>query len=273
MSSDSEWQIRTDYNRVHPPLEIKGVPPADIPEDTYEYAQGGTRGGYYPYDSGSYQSASYSSGSSYPSTTSYTPAPAATSYSKATSTSYDVHETIPEHEHEQESSSATYLSYGSPITSGNAPYGDSSTGYDASAYAASSTAYAEPSKTAAGEYGPGAYGKGDERDYGHEHRHGRSHGKGESGSDVYYGGNSHQSGSGTGGPSYGSGTGGQDYNPSTGYEHMDPLAENSQWGNAEAEVPPQGTRREPSRPRKRKTGPAEHEKKPPDDHDDLYDDR
>lgn len=268
MSSDSEWQIRTDYNRVHPPLEIKGVPPADIPEDTYEHAQGGTRGSYYPYESGSYPSASYPSSSSYPQTTSY--ASSATGYSTAPSTSYDMHETIPEEQHEQESSSATYPPYGSPNASANAPYGDSSTGYDAGTYAASATAYAEPSTTAAGGYGSGAYGKGDERDYGREHRHGRRDGKGESKSAVYYGGSSHQSGSGTRGSSYDSGTGAHDYNPSTGYEHMDPLAENPQWGDPEPEVPPQGSRREPSRPRKRRTGPAEHENIPPDEHDDLY---
>jgi len=269
VSSDSEWQIRTDYNRVHPPLEIKGVPPADVPEDTFEHVHGGNRGGYSSYGAGSYPSASYSSGSSYPQTASY--ASSATGYSTAPSTSYDVHGTIPEHEHEQESSSATYPSYGSPIASANAPYGDSSTGYDAGAYAASPTAYAGPGTTAAGAYGSGTYGEGDERDYGREHRHGRSHGRGESGSDVYYGGNSRQSGSGTGGSSYGSGTAAPDYTPSTGYEHMDPLAENpQQWGNPEAEVTPPGSRRDPSRPRKRGKGPAEHGNVPPDDHRDLY---
>ena len=46
VSSDSEWQIRTDYNRVHPPLEIRGVRPPDTPDDTYEYAQGGSGSAY-----------------------------------------------------------------------------------------------------------------------------------------------------------------------------------------------------------------------------------
>jgi hypothetical protein len=187
-------------------------------------------------------------------------------------TSYDVNETIPEHEHEQDSSSGAYPSYDTPAASANAPYGDSSTGYDTGAYAASATAYAGSGTTPAGGYGSGAYDEGDERDYGREHRHGRSHRRDESGSDAYYGGNSRHGGSGTGGSSYGSGTGGHDYNPSTGYEHMDPLAENpQQWGNPEAEVPPQGSRRDPSRPRRRGTGPAEHEDMPPDDHGDIYD--
>ncbi|PMD40857.1 hypothetical protein L207DRAFT_346681 [Hyaloscypha variabilis F] len=30
ISSDSEWQLRTDYNRIHPPLEVKGCSPATL---------------------------------------------------------------------------------------------------------------------------------------------------------------------------------------------------------------------------------------------------
>ncbi|KAH8752618.1 hypothetical protein BGZ57DRAFT_912532 [Hyaloscypha finlandica] len=55
VSSDSEWQVRTDYNRVHPPLEIKGVRPADTLDDTY-YATGGeslASTNYYPGSSSS----------------------------------------------------------------------------------------------------------------------------------------------------------------------------------------------------------------------------
>jgi hypothetical protein len=68
VSSDSEWQIRTDYNRIHPPLEIKGVPAPEMPDNTYRssavatnYAIGGGSAAY-PESSTSYGS-SYSMGS------------------------------------------------------------------------------------------------------------------------------------------------------------------------------------------------------------------
>ena len=69
ISSDSEWQIRTDYNRVHPPLEIKGVRPADTADDTTEHTGGGTYGSSYsgyPYASATSYTAPYSSSSAYP---------------------------------------------------------------------------------------------------------------------------------------------------------------------------------------------------------------
>jgi hypothetical protein len=78
ISSDSEWQIRTDYNRVHPPLEIKGVRPPDIPDDTYEHVASAidyTTGGGYSASAGYYSGGSsggtYNGGSSYPSTATY----------------------------------------------------------------------------------------------------------------------------------------------------------------------------------------------------------
>jgi hypothetical protein len=60
--SRSEWQLGADYNRVHPPLEPRGIPPDDRADnDGYH---GGNGSGYYP--------STYSTGSSaYPSTTSY----------------------------------------------------------------------------------------------------------------------------------------------------------------------------------------------------------
>ena len=61
ISSGSEWQIRTDYNRIHPPLEIKGVRPSDTPDDTYEHAGSVTD---YATGGGSSASADYYSGSS-----------------------------------------------------------------------------------------------------------------------------------------------------------------------------------------------------------------
>jgi hypothetical protein len=61
VSSDSEWQIRTDYNRIHPPLEIKGVRPSDTPGDTYEHAGSATD---YATGGGSASADYYSSGSS-----------------------------------------------------------------------------------------------------------------------------------------------------------------------------------------------------------------
>jgi hypothetical protein len=46
ISSDSEWQLRTDYNKVQPPLEIKGYRPpymtgdAEDNADIYTYKEG-----------------------------------------------------------------------------------------------------------------------------------------------------------------------------------------------------------------------------------------
>jgi hypothetical protein len=77
ISSDSEWQIRTDYNRVHPPLEIKGVRPPDTPDDTYEHAASATdytTGGGYSASAGYYSGGSSGgtyNGGSYPTTATY----------------------------------------------------------------------------------------------------------------------------------------------------------------------------------------------------------
>ena len=35
VSSDSEWQLSTDYNRIHPPLENEGVPAPNTSDNTY----------------------------------------------------------------------------------------------------------------------------------------------------------------------------------------------------------------------------------------------
>jgi hypothetical protein len=68
ISSDSEWQIRSDYNRIHPPLDIKGVPAPETPDNahwssavTSNYAISGGSSTY-PGSSTSYES-SHSMGS------------------------------------------------------------------------------------------------------------------------------------------------------------------------------------------------------------------
>jgi hypothetical protein len=52
VAPDSEWQIRTDYYRVHPPLELRGVPSygGDYGDsvDT-SYRQHVSSAGYNPY--------------------------------------------------------------------------------------------------------------------------------------------------------------------------------------------------------------------------------
>jgi hypothetical protein len=68
IARDSERQIRTDYNRIHPPLEIKGVRPSDTPSDTYQHAGSVTD---YTTGGGSSASADYYSGSSSSSGTYY----------------------------------------------------------------------------------------------------------------------------------------------------------------------------------------------------------
>jgi hypothetical protein len=54
VSADSEWQVRTDYNRVHPPLEIKeGVRPSDtVVDDASEHQREAEYGSASMYRSG-----------------------------------------------------------------------------------------------------------------------------------------------------------------------------------------------------------------------------
>ena len=39
ISSDSEWRLRTDFNKVHSPLEIKGYRPPDMTDDAEDDAE------------------------------------------------------------------------------------------------------------------------------------------------------------------------------------------------------------------------------------------
>jgi hypothetical protein len=86
VSSDSEWQIRSDHNRIHPDLDIKGFPAPETPDNTHRssaattnYAIDGGSSGYpvsNPYYGSSYSMGSdntgyYDSGSSDAHRTSY----------------------------------------------------------------------------------------------------------------------------------------------------------------------------------------------------------
>jgi hypothetical protein len=128
ISSDSEWQIRTDYNRVHPPLEIKGVRPADTADDTTEHTGGGTYGSSYsgytaPYASATSYTAPYSSSSAYPQ-----------------SSEQGTYERTPE-------SQGTYF-----------PASSSNTSYSAGTYGSGGAAYnTAGTSTAAGGYGTSDY--------------------------------------------------------------------------------------------------------------------
>lgn len=68
ISDGSEWQFKTDYNRIHPALDVKGVPSSEAPDKTYRspaatnyYAIGGGSSAY-P-GSSTYYGSSYSMGS------------------------------------------------------------------------------------------------------------------------------------------------------------------------------------------------------------------
>ncbi|PMD49670.1 uncharacterized protein K444DRAFT_576831 [Hyaloscypha bicolor E] len=67
VSADSEWQIRTDFNRVHPPLAIKGVKPSDEP-DIFNHnfpATYGSSDGYATYQKASHTTYGYSAANPY----------------------------------------------------------------------------------------------------------------------------------------------------------------------------------------------------------------
>ncbi|PMD40903.1 hypothetical protein L207DRAFT_347188 [Hyaloscypha variabilis F] len=70
VSSDSEWQIRTDYNRVHPPLDLRGLqPPPDGQDELFDYAGGGAAGTEYATSYAGYTTpyaSPYTSNTAYP---------------------------------------------------------------------------------------------------------------------------------------------------------------------------------------------------------------
>jgi hypothetical protein len=131
VSSDSEWQIRTDYNRVHPPLEIKGVRPAETAEDTTEHAGGGTYVAGYTGYTAPYTPAPYSSSSAYP--------------QSSQQGMYD---------HAPESHSTSADGY----TNSYFPASSSNTGYSSGSYGSGGAAYnTADTSTAAGGYGTSDY--------------------------------------------------------------------------------------------------------------------
>ncbi|KAN0095172.1 hypothetical protein V8E51_015883 [Hyaloscypha variabilis] len=160
VSSDSEWQIRTDYNRVHPPLEVKGVqPPHDTPEDTYEYAGGGTgTSGYGP----SYQGYAASYAGSYAANPAY---PAATgnaqysaSYTAPQPTSGHTAYGSPQGGGYAASTGTTHNPYFPASSNYQAPTDTHSTGYSTGHYGSSEGQYSTPgTSTSPGSYGSGGY--------------------------------------------------------------------------------------------------------------------
>lgn len=144
ISSDSEWQIRTDYNRVHPPLEIKGVRPADTADDTTEHTGGGTHG------------SNYSGYTTYASATSYT-APYSSSSAYPQSSEQGTYERTPE---SHGTSAEGYTNRYFPASSSN-------TGWSAGSYGSGGAAY----NTADTSTPAGGYGKSDYYPSGHASSH------------------------------------------------------------------------------------------------------
>jgi hypothetical protein len=135
VSSDSEWQIRTDYNRVHPPLEIKGVRPADTADDTTEHTGGGTYGTGYPGYTAPYTSATYTT--PYGSSSAYTQSSGQSTY-----------------EHPPESHGNTAEGYTNPYFPASSP----NTSYSTPSYNSDGAAYnTAGTSTTMGEYGTSDY--------------------------------------------------------------------------------------------------------------------